>query len=260
MRWLIISLLCLVGCSSGSDPAPLQAAQSISWDFESAAFPHPQSTPTQFPAVVLLEGSPHFHYGRLTALPSDCGPSYFTSCPTTRAEGLFNEITVADGTTMTFLVDLRLPSSGTGGSNTGTHTLMVGQLFANTAGGRSVWLGVNTSNHWYIANEMQPCSNPGCAAIDPLFGDSTLIQMIDLGAVVYDQWESFSIVVLISTTTAGTVQISKNGTDMGTMTQQATALSVSVAQQVWINVLDPGGNFGIVDFDNLAMTDVQPPP
>ena len=261
MRWLIISLLCLAGCGGNPPRAPSASGQSISWDFESGTFPPTgPTTATHFPAVVLLEESPHFHYGRLTAVPSDCGPSYFTTCPVTRAEWFFDQLTPLIGQSFTYQVDLRLPSSAAAGSNIGPHQLIAWQIFGTVAGSQSVWLGVASGGRWYIANQMQPCANPRCAANDPLFGGPTPIQMIDLGAVVYDQWETFKVIVGFNADTAGTVQVSKNGTSMGIMTNQATMLVSGVPQQVFLDVLDVPGNLGIVDFDNLSMSDVQPPP
>lgn len=77
---------------------------------------------------------------------------------------------------------------------------------------------------------------------------------------MYDQWETFKVIVGFNTDTTGTVQVSKNGTSMGIMTNQATMLVSGVPQQVFLDVLDVPGNLGIVDFDNLSMSDVQPPP
>lgn len=261
MRWLIISLLCLAGC--GGDPAPAQSAsgqsasgQFISWDFENGTFPAGPATPTQFPAAVLLEGSPHFHYGRLTAVPADCGPSFFTDCPTTRAEVFFNSLTPVAGEFRTYQFDLRLPSTGAAGNNTGAHTLMAWQVYFKTSPNQSLWIGV-TNGRWYIANPIQPC--PADCITDPLFGGTTPAQVIDLGAVVYDEWESFRVVVLLKSDTTGTVQVSKNGITVGTMTNQATFVAIE-PQELFLNMLDVNGSLGIVDFDNLSMSDVQPQP
>jgi hypothetical protein len=232
-------------------------SHTITWDFETGAFPNPATTPTQVPAIVLLEGSPHFHYGRLTASPSDCGTSFFTTCPKTRAEVFFNQLNTTLGETRTYQIDLRMPSSGTGGSNTGTHRNMAWQLFgANGLSSRTIWIGINpANNHWYVANRVQPC-NTNCVQ-NPLDDTPANVQLIDLGAVVYDQWETFKIIVKYATDTTGTVQALKNNTNMGTTSNQATISGVE-PMQVYIDQLDFAGNFGIVDFDNLSMTDVQP--
>jgi hypothetical protein len=274
MRRLIICLLCLAGCGGASDPAPAQSApmqsapmqsapmqsasgQSMSWDFESGTFPPAgPPTPTQFPTVVLLEGSPHFHYGRLTAVPADCGPSFFTDCPKTRAEVFVNSLIPVAGQFWTYQFDLRMPSSGAAGNNTGAHTLMACQVHFTTPPNRSIWIGV-TNGRWYIANRIQPC--PAECITDPLDGGTNPAQVIDLGAVVYDEWETFRVVVRLETDTTGTVQVSKNGITVGTMTNQATFVAIE-PQEIYMNMLDVNGSLGIVDFDNLSMSTVQPPP
>ncbi len=249
MRWLIIPLLCLAGCGGGTDPAPPQPAQSISWDFETGTFPHGSVPggfiyPNMVAPVVLLEGPPHLHFARLTASPPDCGDTFNTTCPRTRAEMWMGGLPDVMGATRTYAFSMRLPSSNPPGQDA-----LLWQTFEgdppNT--NRDIWLGVQ-NGRVYLANAVQPV--PQTSQTVDLGGIGGISQVVDLGPIVYDQWNTYQVVVLLATDTTGTVTVWKNGVEMGTITGQPTKYFTNHTD-VYLNVVDEGGTLGIVDFDDV---------
>jgi len=256
MRCLIISLLCLASCGSGTDPAPPpKPAQSLSWDFEAGTFPNPADQPNLVPPVVLTEINGN-HYGRLTGSPSDCSTTDFIlwdPCPQIREQVRIWTIPEVEGETRTFSLTVRIPSAGQPATG---HDSMLWQLLEPGPNStRTIWFGIRdfgAGQHFYVANQVPPCPT-GCTYI-PVIAKGDYANVVDLGPVVFDQWMTIQLdMTLAATPTNGTLIVRKNGAVVQTISNQPTTwLPTGLTQDVKIDVLDWSGTLGIADFDNLS--------
>ena len=254
---LSVLLLCLAGCggeNSASPPAPPKAA-AISWDFEGRSFPNRPDAPNVVPPVVLTENGNHF--GRLTATPSDCrtpGNAVWDPCPIIREQIRYVTIPEVEGETRTYSFSLRIPSVGQPATG---HDVFYWQIVEPNATGanqyhRSFWFGVHdfgAGQRVFLANRVPPC--PGDCIIFQTRGNVPA-SVIDLGPLVFDQWDTYEIIMTLAVTPKnGTVVVKKNGKVVTKVTNQPTMYLVDT-QEVKIDVLDWSGTQGIADFDNLV--------
>jgi|SRR5215472_639883 len=232
-------------------------AATFSWDFETGTYPagsYPGGPmdPNLVPPVVLSEGGNHL--GRLTASPSDCGEAFQTTCPQTRAEAWMSGLPDVIGESRTYTVSVRIPSSGAGGSNTTAHTALVWQVFEGDypISARDIWIGVE-NGRLYLANQVRPI--PQTSQTVPLeLARDGIAQVVELGALVYDQWNTYIVTVLQSLDPAtGSVSVKKNGVQMGAITGQPTKYYVNHTD-IYLDVVDRNGTLGIADFDNVQIS------
>ena len=280
MRWLSILLLCLAGCGDGTDsastpespptspPAPSAAspppppqAAAIKSDFEAGTFPNRPDAPNVVPPVVRKEPNGN-HYGRLTATSSDCrtlDDPVWDACPKIRQQVVIGTIPEVEGETRTFSLALRIPSAGQPATG---HDVFYWQIIEPHATGanqyeRSFWLGVHdfgAGQRVYLANRVPPC--PGNCVV--VAGDAPA-NIIDLGALTFDQWDTYQITMTLAVTpNNGTVIVSKNGNVVATVTNQPTMYLVDT-QDFKMDVLDWFGTPGIADFDNVWAMSGAPP-
>ena len=245
---------------TASPPPPPQAA-AISWDFEARTFPNPPDNPSNLVHPVVLNETNGNHYGRLTVSHSDCrtpGDQVWDPCPKIRQQVVIGTIHGVPGETRTFSLALRIPS---GGQPATGHDSMLWQIIEPHATGtnqfeRSFWIGIHdfgAGERVYLANRVPPC--PGNCVF--VAGDVPA-NIIDLGPLTFDQWDTYQIVMTLAVTpTNGTVIVRKNGTVVATVTNQPTMYLVDT-QDFKMDVLDWFGTPGIADFDNVwAMSGAQ---
>jgi len=119
-----------------------------------------------------------------------------------------------------------------------------------TFGNRSLWIGIHdfgAGERVYLANRVPPCP-VNCITVTT---GELVANIIDLGPLTFDQWDTYQIVMTLAVTPSnGTVIVRKNGTVVGTINNQPTMYLVD-SQDVKIDVLDWSGTLGIADFDNL---------
>ena len=194
------------------------------------------------------------HYGRLTVSSSDCrapGDLVWDPCPKIRQQVVIGTIPEVEGETRTFSLSVRVPSAGQPATR---HDSVLWQIIEPHATGtnqfeRSFWIGIHdfgAGERVYLANRVPPC--PGnCITVA---GDAPA-NIIDLGPLTFDQWDTYQIVMTLAVTpTNGTVIVKKNGTVVGTINNQPTMYLIDT-QDFKMDVLDWSGTPGIADFDNV---------
>jgi hypothetical protein len=176
----------------------------------------------------------------MTAVPEDCGPNYFTSCPRTRAELLMGHAPDMVNQTVAYSFSMRIPSS----NPTGQSNLLV-QLFQGYGfdpnGGKTVWIG---SQNGRLFVQRENWQEPGSGQV-----------RLDLGPISYDTWVNYSLVVYLSgDPTLGRVDVYIDGRLSGTITGHSTVLSTTQVTDMFLNVIDFNGVKGIADYDNVQIS------
>ena len=205
----------------------------MAYNFEDGQIPNSNRLSSNLiPATVLTESNGN-HFLRMTASPEDCGPSFGTTCPRTRAE-LW--IGFAPGTAdqmVTYNFSMRIPSSNSGGRN---NLLM--QLFQGLAdivnSGKTIWIG-SQNGRLFLENDLTHTT-------------------ADLGVISYDQWMNFSLVVYLTTNPSqGRADAYRNGALPGSIVGEATEKIADITN-MYLDVIDFGGVLGIADFDNVQIS------
>lgn len=86
---------------------------------------------------------------------------------------------------------------------------------------------------------------------------------VDLGPVVFDEWHDYKLVVNLSTDPAiGRVDVHRDSVQIATLTGQQTIKTDTIPTEAYLDVVDFGGVFGAVHFDNVKIETgtTQPPP
>jgi len=209
----------------------------LTYNFEDGQIPNSNRLSSNLiPATVLTESNGN-HFLRMTASPEDCGPSFGTTCPRTRAELWIGFAPGTADQTVTYNFSMRIPSSNPAGQNN-----MLWQLFQgyriDPAGGRTIWLG-SQSGKLYVANQ----------------SGSGGVQRVELGSIQYDRWVNFSLVVYLSADPSlGRVDVYMDGNLIGSITEQATVLFTQYLTDMFLNIVDFNGAAGTADFDNLQIS------
>jgi hypothetical protein len=228
-------------------------ATTISWDFENGGWPSGPICCNAVPPVVNATGGNPDHYARLTASPTDCGPTFFTTCPRIRAEAWIGQINDVVGETRTYKIDLRFPSANQ--AVTG-HDSLVWQMVnpgPNSPELRTSWIGTQ-NGRIYIANPIQPVPHtPLEVNLGGIQGPFPTVQALDLGPLVFDEWHTYVIeMVEAMLPNTGTIKAWRDGVPFGTIAGQATIRSVNYTE-IYIDVVSDNGVKGIVDFDNASL-------
>jgi hypothetical protein len=233
---VILVLLILVSLQA----SPLWAGIRQSFDLENGRVPNggifdPNGDgvyPNLVPAMVLTESNGN-HFLRMTASPSDCGLSFATTCPRTRAEIWIGSTPGSDNQSATFSFAMRIPRSNPNG-----HNNLLFQLFQGLGdpinSGRTIWIG-SQNGRLFLENGLTHTT-------------------ADLGSINYDQWVKFSVGVYLTTNAPqGRADAYINGALAGSIVGEATEKIAGITN-MYLNVIDFGGVLGIADFDNLQIS------
>ncbi len=235
-------LLLLVLVSRLLWPTLAQAGVVVSYDFEEGQIPNPETLmPNLVPTAVLTEGGGN-DYLRETASPSDCGPSYNTVCPQTRAELWIGgwQTGVTSNATVQYNVRMRLPSTNPTSGHSGS---VLWQLFQAAGFSRTIWIGISgsTPEHLHLYNEVATATG------GPLLD-------LDLGPITYDTWHTYNIYVYLTDVPAqGRIDVVRDGTLVGSLTGQATVYNASVITDNYVNAVDFAGTLLVVDYDDVQL-------
>jgi Polysaccharide lyase len=208
----------------------------LSDDFESGVITNADSLMLNKIATAILTEPDGNHFLRMTATSEDCGPSFFTTCPRTRAELWIGSAPVTMNETVAYSFSLRIPRLN---NLTGQDSLLW-QLFQgyriDPNGVRTIWLGIQ-NGRLYVANQT---------------GGTT--QKIDLGLVQYDIWVDYSMVVYLRDDSSGRVDVYMNATLIGSIVGQPTILFDQYVTDMFLNVVSFNGVLGSADFDNVQIS------
>src|SRR5204862_5405184 len=173
-------------------------------------------------ATVLTESNGN-HFLRMTARPSDCGPSFRTTCPETRAEIWIGSTQGSGNQSATFSFAMRIPSSNPGGQNNLLFQLFQG-LRDPINSGRTIWIG-SQNGRLFLENGLTHTT-------------------ADLGSINYDQWVKFSLVVYLTTNASqGRADAHINGAPAGSIVGEGTEKIAGITN-MYLNVVDSGGVSG----------------
>ena len=240
----------------------LAEATTISWDFEQSTWPQfGPCCPNAIPSVILTENGNHF--SRLTASTTDCGPSYFTTCPRTRAEVVIGNLTSVEGATRVYSIDIRFPSPAQAPAQAPSgHDSLVWQM-VNPGGPelRTSWIG-SQNGRVYLGNPIQPVPHTQYEVnLGNIQGPFATVQAIDLGPIDLGVWHTYKIVMIESTNPAvGRLMAYRDGVWIGTLANQATIRNLTYTE-IYIDVVEAQGNMtGVADFDNASLATVPVAP
>ena len=203
------------------------------YDFENGQVPNANSSyPNTTPPAILTESNGN-HFLRMTAVPQDCGPTFATTCPRTREELLMGHAPETSNITTTYSFSLRIPSSNPSGQYNVLAQLFQG-IGVPRVSGKTIWLG-SQNGRIFVRNDLNQ-------------------QTLDVGPIQYDKWVDYSLAVYMSTDASlGLVDVSVDGQHVGRLTGYATLKDSQYVTDLFLNVIDYLGVFGVVDFDNVQI-------
>ena len=204
------------------------------YDFEDGQIPFADTLmPNSTPTIIRVDPDGN-HFLTMTVSPSDCGPSYNTSCPWNRAELFAGAGPNTDNQIVTYSFSMRIPSFNPAANHLLVQVFQGYRITLNY--GRTFWLGTS-SGGVFVQNDV---------------GGK---KRVNLGSIQYDTWVNYKLVVYLSTdANLGRIDVFKDAELMGSITGQATEKTSQYTSDLFFNVVSFDGSPGTVDFDNAQIS------